>query len=409
MARPNLSYLKNLILFLFGLPLGMLTGLTAIAGSVFAVPAVRSLLGLRPARAVGVGLAVTFFAAFASLLSYAQHGFVLGWLALLLAVCQVVGAAWGGRMAARLPVLDRLPWLWGALVVAGGLGMLAQGMGQFGSHVPWHADFAHRPWLYPEAALIAVAVGVVSRVLGLGGVLMVPAAIYGLGMPPHAAQGTALVVLALASLPGTLIHARRGDVEPQAATWLSAGAVFGGLSGALWAVTTLTDRGAVLLFGLMLVISGLMLLWRKEVVVDPSNSEVKQTAENLESPTVSDLSPVSPRVAPEPPQKSTSQTAPEASEPLPAHVSEDNEDIPKTIPVKAEPAAISRVVLSQQPTAKDVLEQKLRKLEEGIASKTLEPEERPLPAIEDTEAQPKKDAGSSLTRETNAETTDGKP
>ena len=259
-----------MILFLFGLPLGALTGLTAIAASVFGLPAVRSLLGLRPARAVGVGLAVTFFAALASILSYAQHGFVFGGLALLLAVCQVVGAAWGERLAARLPVLDRLPWLWGTLVIAGGVGMLAQELGQFGGAVPWHTNFAHRPWLYPEAALIAVAVGLVSRVVGLGGVLMVPAAIYGLGMPPHDAQGTALVVLALASLPGMLIHARRGDVEPQAATWLSVGAVFGGLSGAFWAVTTLTDRGAVNLFGLMLLVLGVMLLWRRDVPATPA-------------------------------------------------------------------------------------------------------------------------------------------
>lgn len=257
-------------MFLFGLPLGVLTGMTAVAGSVFAVPAVRSLLGLRPVRAVGVGLAVTFFAAFASILSYALHGFVFGWLALLLAVFQVVGAAWGERLAVRLPIIDRLPWLWGSMVIAGGLAMLAQGLGLLGTSVPWHADLLHRPWLYPEAAVVALGVGVVSRVLGLGGVLMVPAAIYGLGLTPHTAQGTALVVLALASLPGMLIHARRGDVEPQAATWLSAGAVFGGLAGALWAVMTLTDRNAVILFGLLLLILGLMVLWRRDIPVIPS-------------------------------------------------------------------------------------------------------------------------------------------
>ena len=249
-----------MILFLFGLPLGALTGLTAIAGSVFAVPAVRSLLGLRPARAVGVGLAVTFFAALASVLSYAQHGFVFAGLALLLAVFQVLGAAWGERLTARTPVLDRLPWLWGGVIVLGGLAMLTQGVGLLGPHVAWHTGFPRHPWFYPVAALLAVVVGAVSRVLGLGGVLMVPAAIYVLGMPPHAAQGTALVVLALASLPGMLIHARRGDVEPQAATWLSAGAVFGGLSGALWAVTTLTERASVIVFGTVLLVSGLMML-----------------------------------------------------------------------------------------------------------------------------------------------------
>ena len=269
MARPNLSYLKNLILVLFGLPLGMLTGLTAIAGSVFAVPVVRSLLGLRPERTVGVGLAVTFFAAFAALLSYVQHGYVLGWLGLLLAVFQTVGAVWGERLAVRLPQIDRMPWLWGTLVAIGGLAMAAHGLGLLGGLPAWAHSLPPALRLYGAAVPIALAVGMVSRLIGLGGVLMVPAAIYGLGLPPHLAQGTALVVLALAGLPGMLLHARRGAVEPQAATWLSAGAVFGSLSGALWAVTTLTDRGAVILFGAVMVVLGLMLLWRRELPKAP--------------------------------------------------------------------------------------------------------------------------------------------
>lgn len=115
MARPTLSYLKNLILFLYGLPLGTLTGLTAIASSVFTVPVVRSLLGLRPARAVGTGLAVTFFTAFAAILSYGQQRFILVGLSLLLAICQIVGAAWGERVASGIPALERASWLWGKI------------------------------------------------------------------------------------------------------------------------------------------------------------------------------------------------------------------------------------------------------------------------------------------------------
>lgn len=269
MARPTLSYLKNLILFLFGLPLGMLTGLTAIASSVFAVPAVRSLLGLRPARAVGTGLAVTFFTAFAAILSYGQHRFVLGGLALLLAVCQIIGAAWGERAAARVPFLEKAAWLWGILVTAGGLAMIAQGLGHLRPPGPWPEHPA--PEWYALAALLAALVGLVSRLIGLGGVLLVPACIYGLSLPPHLTQGTALVVLALASLPGMLIHARRGDVEPQAATWLAAGGVFGSLAGAFWAVN-LPDRMLIVLFGAILSLLGIMMLWRKEAV----------TAENKE-------------------------------------------------------------------------------------------------------------------------------
>lgn len=263
MARPNLSYLKSLILFLVGLPLGMLTGLTAIAASVFALPAVRALLGLRPERAAGVGLAVTFAAAAAALLAYGQHGTLPVALALLLAVCSVVGAAWGTRLAERFPGAGRLGWLWGTLTVAGGLAMLAQGLGLLGHTSPWRMPFAPRPLLYLEAVPLALAVGVFSRLIGLGGVLLVPALIYGLGMPPRPAQGAAILVLALASLPGLLIHARRGVVEPQAATWLSAGAVFGGLAGAYWANTALSDARLLALFGAALTAAGLTLLWRQ--------------------------------------------------------------------------------------------------------------------------------------------------
>ena len=269
MARPDLSYLKNVLLFLFGLPLGFLTGLSAVSGSVFGVPLVRRLLGLRPVRAVGVGLALTFFAALAGILSYAQHRDVLWGLALLLFFFQTLGALAAERLLVARPSLERLPLVWGTLVIAGGLAMLAQGFGLL--HAPLLSPplASHGAAWYGVAALLAAAVGLVSRIIGLGGVLIVPAIIYGLGLPPHAAQGTALVVLAVAGLPPLLAHARRGDVEPQSATWLSAGAIFGALTGALLAVTRFSDPLLVALFGLILTTLGLMMLWRKEVALPP--------------------------------------------------------------------------------------------------------------------------------------------
>ena len=268
MARPNLSYLKNVFLFLIGLPLGILTGLSAVSASVFGVPLVRRLLGLRPMRAVGVGLTLSFFAALAAILSYAQHRDVLGGVAVLLFFFQTLGALGAERLLASRPGLERLPLLWGTLVVAGGLAMLASGFGVF--HLPpaLSAPASHGLAWYTLAAFLAAIVGLVSRVIGLGGVLLVPAIIYGLGLTPHAAQGTALVVLVLAGLPPLLAHARRGDLEPQSATWLSAGAVFGALTGALLAVTRVSDPLLIALFGLLLTILGLMMLWRKEVPLD---------------------------------------------------------------------------------------------------------------------------------------------
>ena len=267
MARPDLSYLKSLFLFLVGVPLGLLSGLTAISGSVFGVPAVRKLLGLRPARTIGVSLTLAFFAAVAGILSYAQHGDVLWGLALLLVVFQTFGALLAERLLQTRPGLERLSTLWGSLVILGGLAMVAQGFGFLHApHLP-HAILSRGIEFYAGAAILAAAVGLGSRVFGLGGVFLVPAAIYGLGLTPHAAQGIALVVLAVASLPGVLAYARRGDWEPQAATWLSAGAVLGALTGALIAVTNLTDAALLLVFGLVLTALGVQMLWRREPAV----------------------------------------------------------------------------------------------------------------------------------------------
>lgn len=275
MARPDLSYLKSVFLFLIGVPLGLLSGLTAISGSVFGVPAVRKLLGFRPARAVGVALTLALFAAVAGILSYAQHREVLWGLAALLLVFQTLGALIAERLLQAYPRLERLTSLWGSLVILGGLAMLAHGLGFLpGPRLPF-AVTAHRIEFYELAAILAAFVGLVSRVFGLGGVLLIPAAIYGLGLSPHTAQGTALVVLAVASLPGVLAYARRGDWEPQAATWLSAGAVLGGLTGALIAVSDLTDAALVIVFGLVLVVLGVQILWRKETAFASADPTAK--------------------------------------------------------------------------------------------------------------------------------------
>ncbi len=253
-----------MFLFLIGVPLGLLSGLTGMSASVFALPAVRKLLGLRPARAVGVGLTVAFFAALAGILSYAQHGGVQLGLALTLLVFQTLGALLAERMLRAAPRSERLSALWGGMTVLGGLLMAAHGLGFL--HVPAHHYTPPSVW-YSLAAATALIVGLASRVFGLGGVFLVPAAVYALGLSPHTAQGTALVVLAAASLPGVLAYARRGDLEPQAATWLSGGAVLGALTGALLAVTKLTDAGLLLVYGLLLMLLGMQTaLRRKETV-----------------------------------------------------------------------------------------------------------------------------------------------
>ena len=262
MARPDLSYLKNLLLFLLGMPLGMSTGLSGAAASNFAIPATRSLLGLQITRAVGTGLAVTLFTALASLLSYSQHDFLRGRLAVALLVGLSVGKAMGQRI---IPATKRR-WLWGIPLAVLGLAMIAEALGYF----TWPRGYrlvntlgVHDLRFVLIAILLAFGIGIISQIIGLGSELIVPAQIYLLGLTPHVAIGTALVVLALASLPGLLVLARHGQIDLQSAAWLSFGGIFGGLIGAFWAVH-LPDQILLALFGALLTLLGIRLLWVRE-------------------------------------------------------------------------------------------------------------------------------------------------
>lgn len=257
-----------MLLVLFGLPCGLVAGLTGIGASVVVQPLLRFLLGLRDVRLIGTTLAVTFFAALSAVLAYAQHGYVRWVLAVVLVLGQTIGAIWGQRLLASRPALARAQWLWAAIVVAVGLAMCWDGLrgapGAHGRAFAFGLPVASSHRLVVGLGL-AMLVGVLSRVMGLGAVLILPAAIYGLGLTPQAAQGTAIVALVLASLPGLLARAGRGEVEPQASTWMSVGAILGGLVGAFYAVSPgLTAAHLTLIDGIVITLLGASLLWRTE-------------------------------------------------------------------------------------------------------------------------------------------------
>lgn len=261
-----------MLLFFCGVPCGAFTGLTGMGTSVLVQPLLRYLLALKGTRAGATALVVTFFAAFTGILSYAQHNDIRGGTAVMLAVGQLLGAAWGQRLTAAVPRLARWNLAWAVLVILIGLTMCAHALGFASKGLPgqdW--SLVSLPvtglWYGVGVLVTSVVVGLASRVISLGGVLLVPAELYILHFTPQAAQGTALLVLAFASLPSVLIHVQRRDLEPQSATWMSVGGVFGALLGAFCAVRVLSAEWLVLIYGVVLTLTGLSLLWRRPVIV----------------------------------------------------------------------------------------------------------------------------------------------
>ena len=116
--------------------------------------------------------------------------------------------------------------------------------------------------------LLGLGVGVLVGLLGIGGgVVLVPAMVYLLGMDQHLAQGTSLFIL----LPPIGILALReywkqGQVDLRAGILCALGMLFGAYGGSLVALPV-ASRHLKGMFGCFLVFSE-ALLWRKAEIED---------------------------------------------------------------------------------------------------------------------------------------------
>lgn len=111
--------------------------------------------------------------------------------------------------------------------------------------------------------LLGLCVGVLVGLLGIGGgVVLVPAMVYLLGMDQHLAQGTSLFILLPPIGLGALReYWKQGQVELRAGILCALGMLFGAFAGSLVALP-MPSRQLQGLFGCFLVLSAI-LLWRK--------------------------------------------------------------------------------------------------------------------------------------------------
>jgi hypothetical protein len=111
--------------------------------------------------------------------------------------------------------------------------------------------------------LLGLGVGVLVGLLGIGGgVVLVPAMVYLLGMDQHLSQGTSLFILLPPIGLGALReYWKQGQVDLRAGILCALGILFGALGGSLVALP-LPSRKLQGLFGCLLMVSAI-LLWRK--------------------------------------------------------------------------------------------------------------------------------------------------
>lgn len=83
--------------------------------------------------------------------------------------------------------------------------------------------------------VIGLAAGVLSGLFGVGGgIIIVPALLFFVGMNPQSAVGTSLgALLAPVGLLAALAYSRQGHLDATASTWIAAGLFFGAWGGAV--------------------------------------------------------------------------------------------------------------------------------------------------------------------------------
>jgi len=116
---------------------------------------------------------------------------------------------------------------------------------------------------YFSAALIGIFGGLASGLFGVGGgIVMVPAMVFFLGMDIKRAVGTSLAVIIPTALTGMAKHYQLGNVDWRIALSLAPTAICGGYFGA-WLTKEISSANLKRAFGGFIVLVGFRLLFGK--------------------------------------------------------------------------------------------------------------------------------------------------
>ncbi|MFC4551063.1 MULTISPECIES: sulfite exporter TauE/SafE family protein [Halorussus] len=258
MAILGLSAVTVALFVGFGLLIGILFGFFGMGGSFLVTPALL-VMGYEPKVAVGSGLAFVFGTSVIGALRHRDHGQVDYTLALIMTVAMTLGIEGGKHVVFFLEEAG----ISDLVISVAYVGLLAtvglMTLRDARSEVDESASFdlsgtiqSIEIWPMVEftggvrvAAVIVfavgLAIGVLSGFLGVGGgFLLMPAMMYGFGVPATVAVGTDVLQITISGAFGAFTYARAGSIALPVVISLLAGSALGARIGA--SATKLVDE-----------------------------------------------------------------------------------------------------------------------------------------------------------------------
>nr|WP_256406531.1 sulfite exporter TauE/SafE family protein [Haloplanus ruber] len=262
MAIFGMSLVMVAVFIGFGLLIGTLFGFFGMGGSFLVTPALL-VMGYPSTVAVGSGLAFVFGTSVIGALRHRDHGQVDYKLAVIMTVAMTLGIEGGKSVVFFLEATGMADLLINVAYV----GLLAA-VGLLTLRDAWSdaetteasndlADRVQSIHIPPMVTLrggvrvsatiifgIGLVIGVLSGFLGVGGgFLLMPAMMYGLGVPAAIAVGTDILQITISGAFGAFTYARSGSVAVPVVAFLLIGSALGARIGA--GATNLVDEDEI--------------------------------------------------------------------------------------------------------------------------------------------------------------------
>jgi uncharacterized protein len=271
-ASPGLT--MELVGFILAALVGLSLGLLGGGGSILTVPILVYLLGFGAKTAIAMSLPIVGTTSLVGAIGHWRAGNVRLQTALLFGLAAMAGAFAGARLAAYLSGAVQMAILAVVMLVAA----ITMFRGGVGGGAALEAESA--PALTPMLS-VAVGVGALTGIIGIGGgFLIVPALVLLARVPMKQAVGTSLLVIAMNSASGFAGYAGRVAVPWGFVAAFTGVAILGILAGAAL-VRFISQAQLKRSFAVFLIAVGLFTLYQNRAVlrrVEPAPAEAATPA-----------------------------------------------------------------------------------------------------------------------------------
>lgn len=203
-----------------GISLGLLGG----GGSILTVPLLAYVAGMDPKHAIATSLLVVGVSSAIATITHARAGRIRWRIAVVLGSASMAGAYAGGLVARFIPAT--------VLLVAFAVIMFGAGLAMLRGRTDSHGNDTDQRLPVVRIALLGIAIGMISGLVGAGGgFLLVPALALLAGLSMPTAVGTSLVVISMQSFAGLAGHLANEQIDWRLAAFVTTAAVLGALIG----------------------------------------------------------------------------------------------------------------------------------------------------------------------------------